>query len=125
MKTDFVEIFQTIRASLQPYTSNGFIAQENSETNYELWSERNIVVDGKEKHELFFASVKITKSNVEFHLMATDLENEINNIAHPELLKLLNGKSDFQLTKLDDNLMEQIDAALAAAYTIYKQKEWI
>ena len=125
MKTDFVEIFQTIRASLQPYTANGFIARENSETNYELWSERNIVIGGEEKHELFFASVKITKSNVEFHLLATDVEQEISNIVHPELLKLLNGKSNFQINRLDDTLLEQIDAALAAGYTIYKQKEWI
>ncbi|RZK56195.1 MAG: hypothetical protein EOO91_12585 [Pedobacter sp.] len=37
MKTDFVEIFQTIRANLQPYTASGFTARVNSETVYELW----------------------------------------------------------------------------------------
>ncbi len=125
MKTDFVEIFQTIRASLQPYTANGFTAKVNSETNYELWSEKNVDIEGREKDAVFFASVRILKGHVGFYFMPVYVEEEIKAIFHPDLLKLLKGKSCFHIKKLDDVLMTQIDDALVAGFTLYKQKGWV
>jgi len=54
MKTDLVEIFQTIRAGLQPYATRGYTVHENSESGYDLYSEKNIEVDGKKTTERFF-----------------------------------------------------------------------
>ena len=42
MKTDLVEIFQTIRASLQPYAALGFSNRLNTDEVYDLWSDKNI-----------------------------------------------------------------------------------
>lgn len=125
MKTDFVEIFQTIRASLQPYTANGFTARVNSESNYELWSEKSVTVEGKALDAVFFASVRIFKGHVGFYFMPVYVEGEIKALFHPDLLKLLKGKSCFHIKKLDDLLMGQIEAALAAGFIRYKQKGWV
>ncbi len=125
MKTDVVEIFQTIRASLQPYTANGFTTRINSETYYELWSEKNIAIEGREKDAVFFASVRILKGHVGFYFMPIYADPALKTVIHPALLKLLKGKSCFHIKKLDDLLMGQIEDALAAGFTLYKQKGWV
>ncbi|KQB99027.1 hypothetical protein [Pedobacter sp. Hv1] len=125
MKTDFVEIFQTIRAGLQPYTANGFTALVNSETNYELWSERKVSFEGRKEAPMYFTSVKILKGYVGFYLMSLYIEPELKAMLHPDLLKLLKGKSCFNIKRMDDTLMAQIDEALAVTFTFYKQKGWV
>lgn len=125
MKTDFVEIFQTIRASLQLFATVGFSNRINSETSFDLWSDRNVVIDGKKRNEVFFASVIIQKGHVGFYYMPVYTEPEMKKIFNPELLKLLKGKSCFHIKKLDDTLMLQIEDALAAGFKLYKEKGWV
>ncbi|MFI5453023.1 hypothetical protein ACHMWN_12790 [Pedobacter sp. UC225_61] len=125
MKTDFVEIFQTIRASLQPYAANGFTARKNSDTAYELWSEKNVEIEGKIRAEVYFAGVEILKDYVAFYFMTEEDEQEIKTISQSSLLELLEEKSCFHIEKLDDILLEQITDILAKGFTIYKQKGWV
>jgi hypothetical protein len=125
MKTDFVEIFQTIRASLQPYATVGFSNRVNSETSFDLWSDKNVVIEDKKRNEVFFASVTIQKGHVGFYYMPVYTEPDMKNIFNPNLLKLLKGKSCFHITKLDDALMSQIEDALAAGFKHYKERGWV
>lgn len=125
MKTDFVEIFQTIRASLQPYATVGFSNRENSETSFDLWSDMNVVIEGRKRTEVFFASVAIQKGHVGFYYMPVYAEPDMKKIFDPNLLKLLKGKSCFHIKKLDDTLMSQIEDALAAGFRLYKEKGWV
>lgn len=125
MKTDFVEIFQTIRASLQPYATVGFSNRINSETSFDLWSDKNVVIEGKKRSEVFFASVVIQKEHVGFYYMPVYAEPDMKKILDPNLLKLLKGKSCFHIKKLDDTLMSEIEDALAAGFKLYKEKGWV
>ncbi len=125
MKTDLVEIFQTIRATMQPYAATGFDARTNSDTAYDLWSEKEVVVEGRKRTEVFFASAVIRKGYVGFYYMPVYAEPEIKAIFHPSLLKLLKGKSCFHIKKLDDILLNQISEALSAGFKLYKQNGWV
>ena len=125
MKTDPVEIFQTIRAEMQPYSASGFNVRKNSETEYDLWSEKEITIQGKKRKEIRFASVAIQEDFVGFYFMPVDTEPELKSIFHPSLLKLLTDKSCFQIKSLDDILLHQISEALAAGFILYKQNEWV
>ncbi|RZM22519.1 MAG: DUF1801 domain-containing protein [Pedobacter sp.] len=125
MKTDFVEIFQTIRASLQPYATLGFSNRTNSETDYDLWSDKNVVIEGKQRHEVFFASVSIKKGHVGFYFMPVYSEPDMKDMFDANLLKLLKGKSCFHIKKLDDLLLSQIEGALAEGFKLYKEKGWV
>lgn len=125
MKTDFVEIFQTIRASLQPYATVGFSNRVNSETSFDLWSDKNVVIEGKKRNEVFFASVMIQKEHVGFYYMPVYAEPDMKKIFNPNLLKLLKGKSCFHIKKLDDELMSEIEDALAAGFRLYKERGWV
>jgi len=126
-KTDFVEIFQTIRASLQPYAVMGFDNRVNSEQEYDLWSNKNVVIEGKKRNEVFFASVLIHKGHVGFYFMPVYEQQKPDPKLQfdPGLLKLLKGKSCFHIKKLDAELLSKIEDALAEGFRIYKEKSWV
>ena len=125
MKTDLIEIFQTIRAAMQPYEALGFTARINSDTAYDLWSEKNVTLLGKNRNEIYFAGLKMLKADVTLHFMLIYTNPEVKELLHPALLKLLKGKSCFHIKKLDDLLMEQLAEAFAIGYKFYKQNEWV
>ncbi|WP_199118828.1 hypothetical protein [Pedobacter sp. ASV28] len=125
MKTNLIEIFQSIRAVMQPYETLGLNARLSSDTVYELWSERNVMIDGQKKNELYFAGLKILKNHVGFYFMPVHQTSEIKVVFHPSLFKLLKGLSCFQINKLDDALLEQIADALDKGFKIYKKNEWV
>jgi hypothetical protein len=125
MKTDLVEIFQTIRANLQPYTANGFVNRINSDTAYDVWGTKEIDIKDKKRDVVRFASVKIEKDYVSFCLMAIKEEAELTNVIHADLLELMDDEACFHITELDDQLIEQISDALVAGFTLFKQKGWV
>ena len=125
MKTDLVEIFQTIRASLQPYAASGFTARTNTDTAYELWSEKNVDVNGEPQTEIYFAGVLIGDGAVQFKLRPIKEDASLKNLLHENLLVSLNNDDSFKITALDENLMEQINDAIVIGYTNYKQKGWV
>lgn len=125
MKTDLVEIFQTMRAILQPYENMGFNVRVNSENTFDVWSEKNIVIDGRKRNEIHFCTIKINKGYVGFYFMPYYADEDIRAGFHPELLKLLKGKSCFHVKKLDNALLGQLESALKVGYTLYKKNEWV
>ena len=126
MKTDLVEIFQTIRANLQPYTANGFTARVNSETVYELWSEKLFNTEGEKIEAVPFAGVNIEDDTVQFCLFSTQSEPELSKIIHPDLMELsINGTSCFSLSNIDDKLLDQVISTLGANFTNFKQNGWV
>jgi len=110
MKTDLIEIFQTVRAALQPYTTLGFNNRTNSEEKYDLWSEKNLEVAGEKRTETFFASLDIKDDAVCFNL----LPDHLSQHERPMILK-----------ELDDITMNLIEEKVAAGYKIFKEQEWV
>lgn len=92
---------------MQPYTVQGFSNRENSETVYDLWSDKNVVVNGEERTEIRFASLEIAPENIVL------------------LLELPEDNQSFQIEKLDEELLIEIESALANGFRIYKEKAWI
>ncbi|WP_316820169.1 hypothetical protein [Pedobacter gandavensis] len=125
MKTDLVEIFQTIRATMQSYEAMGFNNRVNSDTAYELWTEKEVLVQGKKRLGWFFASVVILKNDVGFYFMPVYVEPEMKTTFDPKLLKHLKGKSCFHIKKLDFDLLSMIESALADGFKLYKEKGWV
>ena len=124
MKTDVIEIFQSIRSVLQPYNVVGFETSMNSETAYELYTTKGILVNNK-KQKLYFSGVKICKGYVAFYLTAIYINPEIKKLLHPDLMKLLEDKSCFHVKMLDEQLLNHISQALDVGFIHYKQQEWV
>ncbi|MBG6233708.1 hypothetical protein IWX76_000263 [Pedobacter sp. CAN_A7] len=111
MKTDLIEIFQTIRAALQPYAVLGFTNRTNSEILYDLWSEKNITVEGEQRTESFFGSVSIAADHV---LVSTGFEH-----------KGVDGQQDVKIKTLDEVMINQIEEIFATGFKKFKENEWV
>ena len=103
MKTDFIEIFQTIRAVLQPYAALDFSNRTNSDEAYDLWSDKNFKSESESVSERFFAAVEITADGVRFRC----------------------GEDEQLIKELDTPAMTKIEDELSVTYKMFKEKEWV
>ena len=126
--SDLQTIFDTLKPLLQAYQPP-LTAQVDTSTRYELWSvtppAEPLVVEGRKRSQVFFASLIIQKSYVGFYFMPVYVEDELKTIFQPELLRLLKGKSCFHIKKLDAALLGQIEAALKIGFELYQHRGWI
>lgn len=125
MKTDFIEIFQTIRAEMQPYTVEGFKNTTDSDSAYHLATEEHVVQPEQNKDEVYFFGLEINADHVALCFNPIYTTQEINSLFGADLLNLIVENNCFRIEKLDDLLLEQISNALAASFKYYKQKGWV
>lgn len=125
METDFVKIFQRIKALMKPYEGDELIARMDLDSKYDLWSEKDVVIADRPRKEVYFAGLIIQSKHVGFYYMSVYMDTELKDVFQPELLKLLKGKSCFHVKKLDDKLEKQIADALKIGYDLYKKRGWV
>jgi hypothetical protein len=123
MESDKLKIFDNLKLILAQYTPP-FCVVNDLETRYELSSKKQVVVDGKNKDEVYFGAVMIHGGHVGFYMMSAYLTNLADNL-RPELKKCLKGKSCFHIKKIDDVLLIQIKAFTAISYQYYQQQDWV
>jgi hypothetical protein len=95
------------------------------EGKYDLWSFKNIEIDGRKRKEVFFASIIIQSNYVGLYYMPTYTDTKLKDVFKPELLSLLTGKSCFHVKNLDKKLEKQIKDALRIGYNLYKKRGWV
>jgi len=117
-------IFTRLKTMIGEY-SPPFTVRQNTERNYDLWSIKDLFIEGRKRKEVYFASVIIQKSYVGFYFMPVYTDDELIKIFKPELLKLKKGLSCFRIKKLDQNLEEQIADALKLGYELYVTRGWV
>lgn len=122
--SDLRPMFDALKPLLQTYQPP-FVARVDSDARFELWSEKPIVIDGRKKKDVFFASLIVQKSYVGFYFMPVYAETELKSVFEPELLARLKGKSCFHIKKLDERLLHQIEAALKAGFQLYQDRGWV
>jgi hypothetical protein len=120
MKTDLVEIFQTIRAGIQPYASRGYTVHKNSEKEYDLFSEKNILVEGEKSTERFFVGIYIEADKVDVRLNTVDLKTSNQN-----LLSFGKHQNGFSLVDLDSEKLKEVLLFVEIIHTHFKEKKWI
>ncbi|MFD2581767.1 hypothetical protein ACFSR6_04645 [Pedobacter vanadiisoli] len=120
MKTDLVEIFQTIRAGIQPYATRGYTVHENSETGYDLYSEKNIELNGKKITERFFTGVYINGSEVE-----VKVNTEEFSAKNQQLSPFGENTAGLKIVQLDDTKLKEVETLVEIIHTHFKEKEWI
>lgn len=125
MTKDLIEIYKRLKVILKKY-ENPFVSKIDLDSKYDLWSIKDVIIDGRKKKEVWFAGLIIQSSYVGFYFMPIYTESEkMKSIFAPELLKLLKGKSCFHIKKLDEELEKQIEDALQKGYTLYVEKGWV
>jgi len=121
MNENLIEIYNRLRLQLKKY-ENPMITKFDMDSRYDLWSVKDVVIDGRKKKEVFFAGLIIQSSYVGFYYEEPEKMKELFN---PELLKLLKGKSCFHIKKLNEGLEKEIEYALEKGYELYKERGWV
>ncbi|HWS23438.1 MAG TPA: hypothetical protein VN226_03300 [Anaerolineales bacterium] len=121
---DLDQIFIRLKTMIGEY-SPPFTVKQNSERNYDLWSIKDLVIEGRKRKEVYFASVIIQKSYVGFYFMPVYTDEELIKVFKPELLKLKKGLSCFHIKKLDQTIEKQIADALKLGFELYVARGWV
>ncbi len=120
MKTELVEIFQTIRAGLQSFATRGYTVHKNTETAFDLFSEKNTNSDDNKVTERFLCGVYIKKQVVEVKMNTKYLES-----LNEKLIKFDENFTGYAITELDDAKLKDILLQIEIIHTKFKENEWI
>jgi len=121
---ELITIYGQLKAILKKY-EDPLRPKFDLDSKYDLWSFKEIEIDGRKRKEVFFASIIIQSKYVGLYYMPIYTDTNLKEVFKPDLLKLLKGKSCFHIKKLDSNLREQIEEALEIGYQLYKKRSWI
>lgn len=120
MKTDLVEIFQTLKASLYSYQTRGYTVHKDSDTAYELFSEKNREDNGEKVDEFFFTGVYIEGGKVKLKFNATNFKpTEHDVVAFDE------HTMGFEIANLDERKCKEIISFIEIVHTQFKKNEWV
>ena len=79
----------------------------------------------KNKKPMYFASVKVNKNYVSFHLMPVYVFPELLDKVSPELKKRMQGKSCFNFKKFDDALFIELTDLTRAGFHKFEQADYL
>lgn len=122
--TELKQIYSSLKELLQHYRPP-LVAKVDDDKRFDLVSIKDVVIEGRKRKEVYFASIIIQKDYVGFYYMPVYSDPEMKTIFQPELLSLLKGKSCFHIKRLDDPLREQIRVALKDGFNLYKTRGWV
>jgi hypothetical protein len=120
---DLLPLFEELKALVAPYADH-FVVRRDEPGSYDLWSEKDIVVEGRPRKDVFFAGLIVQKSYVGFYFMPVYADTELTAMFGPELLATLKGKSCFHIRRLTPEIAAQVRTALHAGYELYVARGW-
>jgi hypothetical protein len=122
--SDLKLTFDSLKPLLEKYRPP-LAAKTESERYFDLWSFKDLEIEGRKRKEVFFAGLIIQKEYVGFYYMPVYAEVEVKALLSPELLKFLKGKSCFHIRKLTPELVADIDRALQLGFARYQARGWV
>lgn len=124
MTTDLTHIFSRLKKLLKKY-QNPLVPKFDLNSKYDLWSIKDVEIAGRKRKEVYFAGIIIQSNYVGFYFMPVYAQSKLKTVFHPDLLKLLKGKSCFHIKTLDKSLENHIRKALTAGFKLYKERGWL
>jgi len=121
---DLIKIYARLKKILKKY-EDPLVAKFDLDSKYDLWSIKDVVIAGRKRKEVSFATIIIQSTYVGFYYMPIYTDTQLGKVFKPELLNLLKGKSCFHIKALNESLEQQIDEALKIGYKLYKKRGWI
>jgi hypothetical protein len=118
------EIHDRLKTILSKYCPP-LTAKVDTPRRYELYSIKDLVIDGRKRSEVYFAGIIIQKSFVGFYFMPMYANPEFVEGLSPELKKFIKGKACLNIKKADQNLFKEIEMMTRDGFKLYKQLKWI
>jgi len=124
MDQELISIFRKIKKMMKKY-EKPLVPKWDLDSKYDLWSIKDLEIDGRKRKEVYFTGLIIQSNYVGFYFMPVYTDTKLKDFFDPELLSLLKGKSCFHIKTLSPKLEKQIEKALKSGYSLYKKRGWI
>jgi len=118
------EIQDKLRAILSKYCPP-LTAKVDTPGRYELYSIKDVVIDGRKRSEVYFAGAIIQKSFVGFYFMPMYSSPGFIEGLSPELKRCIKGKACLNIKKAEENLFKEIEKMTRDGFKIYRRNKWI
>ena len=110
---EFPVLFERFKAMLQPYLGRLYVSGDGP-TQYSV----DTAPDETRSPATWFAATRIGKRYVSYYLMPIYADPSLGDDLSPALRKRRQGKSCFNLTTVDERLLEELAALTARGYDV-------
>ena len=125
MPSDFAEIFAGLKPALAKYVKR-MAVKTDTPIEYTLVTKSPSPFPQHKGQPLYFGSVRLGKAYVSFHLMPLYMCPELTKRISPALKKRMQGKACFNFkTHPEPDLLADLNALTKAAFTNWKDKNWL
>ena len=114
------EVFKALRGVMSPYAS---VLDCVVDTNDHLSLNTRYIQ--KNNKPLFFGAVQINKNYVSYHLMPVYVQPDLLASLSPELKRRMHGKSCFNFTSVEPQLVQELARLTEAGLQKYKDAGYI
>jgi hypothetical protein len=129
MPEDLDELFGSLRSLLVEFETPrpGIVLEGRSvsDHDFDLWSVKTLVIDGRPRKELYFAGIRRQKAYVGFYYFPIYCLPALAASLAPSLIKRLKGKSCFRVVSLEGGLRDHIRDALRVGLEGYRERGWV
>lgn len=117
------EIESLLKRYSPPFTAR--TGAVKGKRDYNLMTTKAITLEGRKREGLYFASVIGQKDFVGFYFMPIYMAPEMGETLSPALMKLLQGKSCFQVKVMTPELRKGMKDALERGMKWYLENGWL
>ena len=117
---NLTSVFVELKAIMAPYAAQ-LDAKKDDDT--ELYVDTKHIQ--KNKKPLFFGATQIKKAYVSYHLMPVYVKPELLAGLSNELKKRMQGKSCFNFTSVEPDLLKELDNLTKASYASFMEQGFV
>ncbi|NPV55769.1 MAG: hypothetical protein HPY76_03720 [Anaerolineae bacterium] len=121
-KVDFTAVFQRLKRIYAGYCRGSLKAGADDAANYTLTSPP---VPQNRGNEVWFGGVQVKKNYVSCYLMPVYVYPELLEGLSPALKKHMQGKSCFNFTRVDEELLAEFEQLSQRSYRRFLEGGWI
>ena len=123
--TGFDEIFATLKQLFRRHLDR-LSVQSGSATEYTLVGRKPSPFPQHKGHPMQFATVRLGKAYVSFHLMPLYMNPLLSGTISPALKKRMQGKTCFNFkTAPDAALLAELERLTHAGFQFFDEKNWV
>jgi hypothetical protein len=110
-EADFQPLFERFKTMLQPYAERMHLAADAPG-----WYGVDMAPEGERDPSTWFAGTRLGKRYVSYYLMPVYVRPALLDGISPELRRRMQGKSCFNLSRVDESLLAELEALTQKGY---------
>lgn len=117
---------KSMRVMVGPPSASKASAASKAKPSYGLLGEKEVsIIEGRRPQKTYLAGIIQQKHFVGFYFMPIYSHPKKFAIRHPEVKRFLKGKSCFNVTRVDADILAELDRLLKEGKALYKREGWI